>query len=35
VSLDYWLHWNSLVKLTYQTEKDEPNLFIAQVVFGF
>jgi hypothetical protein len=35
VSLDYWLHWNSLLKLTYQTEKDEPNLFIAQVVFGF
>jgi len=35
ISLDYWLHWNSLLKLTYQTEKDEPNLFIAQVVFGF
>lgn len=35
LSLDYWLHWNSLVKLTYQTQKDEPNAFFAQVVFGF
>lgn len=35
LSLDYWLKWNSLVKLTYQTEKDEPNAFYAQVVFGF
>jgi hypothetical protein len=35
VSLDYWLKWNSLVKLTYQTQKDEPNAFYAQVVFGF
>ena len=35
VSLDYWLKWNSLIKLTYQTQKDEPNAFYAQVVFGF
>jgi hypothetical protein len=35
VSLDYWLKWNSLVKLTYQTQKDEPKEFLAQVVFGF
>ena len=35
VSLDYWLKWNSLVKLTYQTQKDEPNAFYGQVVFGF
>jgi hypothetical protein len=35
VSLDYWLKWNSLIKLTYQTQKDEPNAFYVQVVFGF
>jgi len=35
VSLDYWLKWNSLVKLTYQDQKDEPKAFYAQVVFGF
>lgn len=35
LSLDYWLKWNSLVKLTYQSEKDEPKIFLAQVVFGF
>jgi len=35
VSLDYWLKWNSLVKLTYQTQKDEPKAFFGQVVFGF
>lgn len=35
ISLDYWLKWNSLVKLTYQTQKDEPKEFLAQVVFGF
>ena len=35
VALDYWLKWNSLVKLTYQTQKDEPDAFYAQVVFGF
>jgi hypothetical protein len=35
ISLDYWLKWNSLVKLTYQDQKDEPKAFYAQVVFGF
>jgi len=35
VSLDYWLNWNSLVKLTYQNQKDEPKAFYGQVVFGF
>ena len=35
VSLDYWLKWNSLVKLTYQDQKDEPKAFYGQVVFGF
>jgi hypothetical protein len=35
VSLDYWLKWNCLVKLTYQTQKDEPKVFLGQVVFGF
>jgi hypothetical protein len=35
IALDYWLKWNSLVKLTYQTQKDEPNAFYGQVVFGF
>ncbi len=35
ISLDYWLKWNSLIKLTYQTQKDEPNAFYGQVVFGF
>ncbi|MFI5157005.1 MAG: hypothetical protein ACHQEM_12510 [Chitinophagales bacterium] len=35
ISLDYWLKWNSLIKLTYQSQKDEPNAFYGQVVFGF
>ena len=35
ISLDYWLKWNSLVKLTFQNQKDEPKIFLAQVVFGF
>ncbi|HYK55245.1 MAG TPA: hypothetical protein VEV15_02130 [Flavisolibacter sp.] len=35
LSLDYWLHWNSLIKLTYQNQKEEPNSFFAQVVVGF
>jgi len=34
-SLNYWLEWNCLVKLTYQTQSATPNAFIAQVVFGF
>jgi len=35
ISLDYWLRWNSLVKLTYETQKGEPNTFFGQVVVGF
>ena len=35
ISLDYWLKWNSLVKFTYQNQKDEPKIFYAMVVFGF
>jgi hypothetical protein len=35
ISLDYWLKWNSLIKLTYQNQKDEPKAFYGQVVFGF
>lgn len=35
VSLDYWLKWNSLVKFTYEDQKNEPKNFQAQVVFGF
>ena len=35
ISLDYWLKWNSLIKLTFQNQKDEPKLFLGQVVFGF
>lgn len=35
LSLDYWLKWNSVVKLTYQHQKEEANAFYGQVVFGF
>lgn len=35
VSLDYWLKWNALVKLTYQTQTKELNAFYGEVVFGF
>jgi len=34
-SLDYWFKWNSLVKLTYQDQKDQPKAFYGQVVLGF
>jgi hypothetical protein len=34
-SLDYWLKWNTVLKLTYQTEKNTDNAFYAQIVFGF
>ena len=34
-AIDYWLHWNSLVKLSYQSKKEEPKTFYASVVFGF
>ncbi len=35
ISIDYWLHWNTLVKFCYQMQTDTPNQFIAQAVFGF
>jgi hypothetical protein len=35
LSLDYWLKWNTVLKLTYQTEKNTDNAFYAQLVFGF
>lgn len=35
LSLDYWLKWNTVLKMTYQTEKDIDNAFVAQLVFGF
>ncbi len=34
-AIDYWLHWNSLVKFSYQSKKEEPKTFYASVVFGF
>ncbi len=34
-AIDYWLHWNSMVKLSYQSKKEEPKTFYASVVFGF
>ncbi len=35
VGIDYWLHWNSLLKLAYQVEKNTPHGYYAQLVFGF
>lgn len=35
LSLDYWLKWNTVLKLTFQKEKDTDNAFYAQLVFGF
>jgi hypothetical protein len=34
-SLDYWLKWNTVLKFTFQKEKDVDKAFYAQVVFGF
>ena len=34
-ALDYWLHWNSLVKIAYQTISEEPKTFYVSFVFGF
>ena len=34
-SLDYWLHWNTCLKLTYQTQTGLDNALYAQLVFGF
>lgn len=35
IALDYWLHWNSLLKIAYQDKQEEPKTFYASVVFGF
>ncbi len=35
MALDYWLHWNSVVKFCYFKQREEPSAFSAQVVFGF
>lgn len=35
VAIDYWLNWNSLVKLSYQKRNDALSTVYAQVVFGF
>lgn len=35
VALDYWLHWNSLLKLSYEARSGELKNFYASVVFGF
>ena len=34
-SLNYWFKWNTVLKLTYQNEKNLDNAFYAQLVFGF
>ncbi len=35
VALDYWLKWNCLLKLGLEKQKDIPDVFSAQIVFGF
>jgi hypothetical protein len=35
LSLDYWLKWNTLVKITYQDKKDTDKAIYAQFVVGF
>ncbi|HTL80681.1 MAG TPA: hypothetical protein VL651_03190 [Bacteroidia bacterium] len=35
VSLDYWMNWNSLIKLTWMRQDDAPDGYYAQIVFGF
>ncbi|WP_018614876.1 hypothetical protein [Segetibacter koreensis] len=35
IALDYWLNWNSLLKISYQNRSDALNTVYAQVVFGF
>ncbi len=34
-ALDYWLHWNDVIKFCYLKQKGLPAAFNAQVVFGF
>jgi len=34
-ALDYWLHWNSVVKLCYFKQRGSNAAFSAQIVFGF
>lgn len=35
VACDYWLNWNSLLKISYQKRNDALSTVYAQVVFGF
>lgn len=35
IALDYWLHWNSVLKFCYLKQKDNPSVFDAQIVYGF
>ena len=35
LSLDYWLKWNTVLKITYQDKKDTDKAIYAQLVFGF
>ncbi len=35
VGLNYWLGWNRVLKFSYQTQTDESDTFIAQLVYGF
>lgn len=34
-SVNYWLGWNRVLKLSYQIQDIQPNAFIAQLVYGF
>lgn len=35
VGLDYWLGWNKVLKLSYVSQTDEPDMLTAQLVYGF
>ena len=35
VAIDYWLKWNCVAKLCYETQTDTPNRIYAQMVYGF
>lgn len=34
-SLNYWLGWNRVFKVSYQMQDNQPNSLIAQLVYGF
>src|SRR6476620_7545809 len=34
-AIDYWLHWNSVIKLCYFNQRGSNAAFSAQIVFGF